>query len=108
MGLHGALRNNEARLAYCTMYLRKVCYSASLASLSSEHGLEVEHRVVRAFLSALGYNSNVPCSVTFALSDIGRVCLISTNTELGVQCILALIRNLKESDTVGPLITILL
>ncbi len=78
-----ALEKNEARLACCTMHLPKVCYSASVACLTSEQCWEVEHKALRAFLLALGYNSNMSHPVAFAPSNIGRVGITSINTELG-------------------------
>ena len=86
------------------MYLPKVYYSAIVASLTSEQCWEVEHKSVRDFLSALGYNSNMPCSFSFESFKIG----VGVNTEHGVQHILALIRHLKDGATVGSLLTILL
>ncbi len=53
-----------------SMYLPKLCYSASIASLMPAQCWEVEGKAVGAFLSALGYNPNMPRPLVFAPSDL--------------------------------------
>lgn len=76
------------------MYLPKLCYSASVASFTPEQCWDVENKAVRAFLSALGYNPNMPRPLVFAPDDLGGVGLTSIDTEQGVDHIQALIRHI--------------
>ena len=102
------LSKSEVRTAFRTMYLPKLCYSASVASLSPAQCWEVESTAIRAFLSALGYNPNMPRPLVFAPDDLGGVGLNSINTEQGVEHVQALVRHVRDDKTVGPLMKILL
>ncbi len=95
-------------MAYHTMYLPKLYYRASVVSFTSEQCWEVQNKAIRAFLSALGYNPNMPRSLVFAPDDLGGVGLTSIDTEQGVKHVQALIRHVRDDATVGPLMSILL
>ena len=73
------------------MYLPKLCYSTSVASFTPEQCWEVESKAVWAFLSALGYNPNMPRQLVFAPDDLVGVGLTSIDTKQGVEHIQALI-----------------
>ncbi len=90
------------------MYLPKLCYGTSITSLTAEQSWEVKRNAVRAFLSALGYNPNMPHPLVFAPDDLGGVRLTSINTEQGIEHVTALIRHLHADAMVGSLMKILM
>ena len=103
-----SLTKSEVRTAYRSMYLPKMCYGASVTSFTEEQSWAVERNAVRAFLSALGYNPNMPRLLVFAPDDLGGVGLTTIKTEQGVDHVKALIRHIRADATVGHLMQILM
>ncbi len=103
-----ALNKEETRVAYRSMYLPKVGYSAAVASLTVQQCHQVKQRAVRAFLGSLGYNANMPRVVVQAPETISGIGLTSLHNEQGIEHITALSRHMRDRGQIGSFLTILL
>ena len=93
-----SLTKEETRVAYRSMYLPKVGYSAGVASLTQQQCHQVEQRAVQAFLGSLGYNANMPRVVVQAPESISGIGLTSLYNEQGIEHVNTLGKLCEEAD----------
>ncbi len=104
--LSAKLSTTEAWLAYRTMYIPSMTYSAGITWLSKQQCDEIEKTARPAWLHAFGFNRNFPKAVAYAPRSWGGLGMLHHWCEQGIRGIYTLTGQYKSGSEVGKMVKI--
>ncbi len=99
---------NCARIAYHLHFYPTVSYPLAATHMSQTDLNQAQKPVTHAFLSALGFNPNMPRSIVYAPPSFGGIGLRDLYVEQGIAQTMALIRHTRASTTLGKTLHVLI
>jgi hypothetical protein len=91
------IARHEAWMAYRSIYLPSMSYSLSSTSFDRKTLAKIQSNPIRALLSAMGFNRNMPLEVVSGTISIGGIGLRHLHVEQGCQKASALLQHTRQT-----------
>ena len=97
------IARSEAWVAYRSIYCPSMTYSLPSTSFTRRELASIQRSPIRALLSAMGYNRNMPLEAVYGPISIGGIGLQHLYVAQGCQKISALLQHIRQHSRLGKM-----